>query len=57
MGGWVWRRLAHALKMTVREMIKQDAVTLKSMNSLEKAALLMHDHKIGCLVVVNQAGG
>ncbi len=44
------------LKMTVRDLIKRDPVTIKPTNSVEKAALLMHDHKIGCLPVVDEAG-
>ncbi len=44
------------LKMTVRDLIKKDPITVKPTNSVEKAALLMHDHKIGCLPVVDDAG-
>ncbi len=44
------------LKMKVRELIKKDPITIKPTNSVEKAALLMHDHKIGCLPVVDDAG-
>jgi len=44
------------LKMKVRDLIKQDPITIKPTNSVEKAALLMHDHKIGCLPVVDDAG-
>jgi acetoin utilization protein AcuB len=44
------------LKMTVRDLIKKAPVTVKPTNSVEKAALLMHDHKIGCLPVVDEAG-
>ncbi len=44
------------LKMTVRDLIKREPVTIKPTNSVEKAALLMHDHKIGCLPVVDDAG-
>jgi acetoin utilization protein AcuB len=44
------------LKMTVRDLIRKDPVTVKPTNSVEKAALLMHDHKIGCLPVVDEAG-
>ena len=44
------------LKMTVRDLIKKDPITVKPTNSVEKAALLMHDHKIGCLPVVDEAG-
>lgn len=44
------------LKMTVRDLIKKAPITVKPTNSVEKAALLMHDHKIGCLPVVDEAG-
>jgi acetoin utilization protein AcuB len=44
------------LKMTVRDLIDREPVTIKPTNSVEKAALLMHDHKIGCLPVVDEAG-
>jgi acetoin utilization protein AcuB len=44
------------LKMKVRDLIKRDAITIKPTNSVEKAAFLMHEHKIGCLPVVDQAG-
>jgi acetoin utilization protein AcuB len=44
------------LKMTVRDLIKKDPITVKPTNSVEKAALLMHDYKIGCLPVVDEAG-
>lgn len=44
------------LKMKVRDLIKQEPVTIKPTNSVEKAALLMHDHRIGCLPVVDEAG-
>jgi len=44
------------LKMKVRDLIKRDPITVKPTNSVEKAALLMHDHKIGCLPVVDEAG-
>jgi acetoin utilization protein AcuB len=44
------------LKMTVRDLIKRDPITIKPTNSVEKAALLMHDHRIGCLPVVDDAG-
>ena len=43
-------------KMKVRDLIKKDPVTVKPTNSVEKAALLMHDNKIGCLPVVDDAG-
>ena len=45
------------VKMKVRDLIKKDPITIKPTNSVEKAALLMHDHKIGCLPVVDDAGG
>jgi len=44
------------LKMKVRDLIKRDPITIKPTNSVEKAAFLMHDHKIGCLPVVDEAG-
>jgi acetoin utilization protein AcuB len=44
------------LQMKVRDLIKKAPITVKPTNSVEKAALLMHDHKIGCLPVVDEAG-
>jgi acetoin utilization protein AcuB len=44
------------LKMKVRDLIKREPVTVKPTNSVEKAALLMHDHRIGCLPVVDDSG-
>jgi acetoin utilization protein AcuB len=44
------------LQMKVRDLVKRELVTIKPTNSVEKAALLMHDHKIGCLPVVDDAG-
>jgi acetoin utilization protein AcuB len=44
------------LKMKVRDLVKKAPITIKPTNSVEKAALLMHDHKIGCLPVVDDAG-
>ena len=44
------------LKMKVRDLVKKAPITIKPTNSVEKAALLMHDHKIGCLPVVDEAG-
>lgn len=44
------------LKMKVRDLIKRNPITIKPTNSVEKAAVLMHDHKIGCLPVVDDAG-
>ena len=44
------------LKMTVRDLIKRAPITISPADSVEKAALLMHDHKIGCLPVVDAAG-
>lgn len=43
-------------KMKVRDLIKRDPITIKPTNSVEKAAQMMHDHKIGCLPVVDDAG-
>jgi acetoin utilization protein AcuB len=43
-------------KMKVRDLVKKAPITIKPTNSVEKAALLMHDHKIGCLPVVDDAG-
>jgi acetoin utilization protein AcuB len=45
------------LKMKVRDLIKREPVTIRPFNSVEKAALLMHDNKIGCLPVVDETGG
>lgn len=44
------------LKMKVRDLVKKAPITIKPTNSVEKAALLMHDHRIGCLPVVDEAG-
>ncbi|MBI2002434.1 MAG: CBS domain-containing protein [candidate division NC10 bacterium] len=44
------------LKMKVRDLITRDPITIRPTNSVEKAALLMHDHKIGCLPVVDETG-
>ena len=44
------------LKMKVRDLIKREPITIKPTNSVEKAAFLMHEHKIGCLPVVDEAG-
>lgn len=44
------------LKMKVRDLVKKAPITIKPTNSVEKAALLMHDHKIGCLPVLDDAG-
>lgn len=44
------------LKMKVRDLIKREPITVKPTNSVEKAALLMHDHRIGCLPVVDDTG-
>lgn len=44
------------LKMKVRDLIKRDPITVKPTNSVEKAASLMHDNKVGCLPVVDEAG-
>ena len=44
------------LKMKVRDLVKRDPITIKPTNSVEKAALLMHDNRIGCLPVVDDTG-
>jgi acetoin utilization protein AcuB len=44
------------LKMKVRDLIKREPITIRPFNSVEKAALLMHDNKIGCLPVVDEGG-
>ncbi len=44
------------LKMSVRELIKREPVTIKPDHAIEKAALLMRDNKIGCLPVVDDTG-
>ncbi len=44
------------LKMKVRDLIKREPVTVKPTNSVEKAALLMYEQKVGCLPVVDEAG-
>ncbi len=44
------------LKMTVRELIKREPITIRPDDSIERAALLMRDNKIGCLPVVDDAG-
>ncbi len=43
-------------KMKIRDLVKHELITVKPTNSVEKAALLMHDHKIGCLPVVDETG-
>ncbi len=43
-------------RMKVRDLVKKAPITIKPTNSVEKAALLMHDHRIGCLPVVDDAG-
>ncbi|HYB73825.1 MAG TPA: CBS domain-containing protein [Candidatus Sulfotelmatobacter sp.] len=44
------------LKMKVRDLIKREPITIKPTNSVEKAATLMFEHKVGCLPVVDDAG-
>jgi acetoin utilization protein AcuB len=44
------------LKIKIRELIKRNPITIRPWDSVERAALLMHDHKIGCLPVVDDAG-
>ncbi len=44
------------LKMRVRNLIKREPITIRPTEGVEKAALLMHDHKIGCLPVVDESG-
>jgi acetoin utilization protein AcuB len=44
------------LKLKVRDLIKRVPVTIKPTNSIEKAATLMYEHKVGCLPVVDEAG-
>jgi acetoin utilization protein AcuB len=44
------------LKMRVRDLIKREPITIRPTEGVEKAALLMHDHKIGCLPVVDETG-
>lgn len=44
------------LKMKVRDLIKRLPITVRPATSVEEAARLMHDHKIGCLPVVDDAG-
>jgi acetoin utilization protein AcuB len=44
------------LKMKVRDLIKREPITIKPTNSIEKAATLMYEHKVGCLPVVDEAG-
>lgn len=44
------------LKMRVRDVIKREPITIRPTNSVEKAALLMYEHKVGCLPVVDEAG-
>jgi acetoin utilization protein AcuB len=43
-------------KMKVRDLIKREPITVKPRNSVEKAATLMYEHKVGCLPVVDEAG-
>ena len=44
------------LKMKVRDLIKREPITIKPTNSVEKAATLMYENKVGCLPVVDDAG-
>jgi acetoin utilization protein AcuB len=44
------------LKVTVRELIKREPITIRPDEAVERAAFLMHDHKIGCLPVVEGGG-
>ena len=44
------------LKMKVRDLIKREPITIKPTNSVEKAATLMFEHKVGCLPVVDEGG-
>src|SRR5574341_598395 len=44
------------LKMKVRDLIRREPITVKPTNSVEKAATLMYEHKVGCLPVVNGDG-
>ena len=44
------------LKMKVRDLIKRQPITIKPTNSVEKAATLMYEHKVGCLPVVDEGG-
>ncbi len=43
-------------KMKVRDLIKRPPITIRPAHPVEAAARLMHDHKIGCLPVVDEAG-
>jgi acetoin utilization protein AcuB len=44
------------MKMKVRDLIKREPITIKPTNSVEKAATLMFEHKVGCLPVVDDGG-
>ncbi len=44
------------LKMKVRDLIKRSPITVRPTSSVEEAARLMQDHKIGCLPVTDEAG-
>ncbi len=44
------------VKMKVRDLVKRSPITIRPASSVEEAAHLMHDHKIGCLPVVDEAG-
>ncbi len=44
------------LKMRVRDLIKREPITIRPSESVGRAAQLMHDHKIGCLPVVDETG-
>ena len=44
------------LKMKVRDLIRREPITVKPTNSVEKAATLMFEHKVGCLPVVDDGG-
>jgi acetoin utilization protein AcuB len=44
------------LKIKVRELIKRAPITIRGDDGVERAALLMHDHRIGCLPVLDDTG-
>ncbi|MBI5015955.1 MAG: CBS domain-containing protein [Deltaproteobacteria bacterium] len=43
-------------KATVADAMRRNPVTVQPDDTIEKAALLMHDHKIGCLPVLGEKG-
>ena len=43
-------------KLTVREIMKKDVVTVQESATIEEAALIMYNHKVGGLAVISDVG-